>query len=215
MKHLALLTLIISSLFVGCKSSKKQVEMKETQTTAEVVPAHDTAVLGGGCFWCIEAIFDSLKGVDQVTSGYAGGTTENPTYKEVCTQNEGHVEVIKIDYNPRIITYEELLDIFWHVHDPTTLNQQGNDIGEQYRSVIYYKDAQQKTKAEQSLASSEQSQLWGNKKYTTTIEPLPTFYDAEEYHQNYYENNPTQPYCSAVVGPKVQKFREKYKDKLK
>ncbi len=210
--------LAVLLLMTACNSSKNKVEMNEqTKTVATPDASNEVgeAVFGGGCFWCIEAIFDSVKGVNKVTSGYAGGKTDNPTYKEVCTTDTGHVEVIKIDYDPQQISYDELLDIFWHVHDPTTLNRQGNDVGEQYRSVVFYLNDNQKDKAEKSLEEHQASDLWGGKKYSTTVEPLTQFYNAEDYHQNYYENNPQQPYCSAVIGPKVQKFREKYKDRLK
>lgn len=164
---------------------------------------------GGGCFWCVESCFNLLKGVDSVISGYAGGHTENPTYEEVCTGETGHAEVVKIGYDPEIISYEQLMDIFFFLHDPTQLNRQGNDIGTQYRSVIYFKDEAEKEKAEAAIKTSEDSGRW-NGTYVTEISPLPTFYSAEQYHQGYYNVNPNQPYCSAVVGPKIAKFKKHY-----
>lgn len=174
----------------------------------------DSAVLGAGCFWCVDAIFQQLKGVLKVEVGYTGGIIKNPTYKMVCQGNTGHVEVAKIYFDPTVISYETLLDIFFHTHDPTTLNRQGNDIGEQYRSVIYYANEEQKNVAEAVLSRTDSSDLWSDP-IVTTIEPLGEYYIAEDYHQDYYNNNTQQPYCSAVVGPKVAKFRIKYSHLLK
>ncbi len=175
----------------------------------------ELATLAGGCFWCTEAIFNKIQGIKSILPGYTGGRIKNPSYEQVCAGNTGHAEAVQIQFDPTIISFEKILDIFWNTHDPTTLNRQGNDVGEQYRSVIFYENETQKAKAVKSMQLSEASHLWGNTKYTTTIEPIPTFYAAEDYHQDYYEKNPTQPYCSAVVGPKLRKFREKYKDLLK
>lgn len=170
---------------------------------------------GGGCFWCVEAVFDQLQGVESVTSGYAGGHTPNPTYKEVCEGTTGHAEVIQVVFDPSIISYDELLDVFWTVHDPTQLNRQGNDVGEQYRSIILYENNEQKLIAERSIKEFEASEMYdGN--FTTQVVPLTEFYPAEEYHQNYYENNADQnPYCSLVIAPKIDKFYKKFYDKLK
>ena len=212
MKHI-LKIVSITLLLISCNSTQKNIKAVQIMNTETIT--EEIATFGGGCFWCIEAIFDSLKGVEAVTSGYAGGITENPTYKEVCTEDTKHVEVVQVKFNPTIITYSELVDILFHVHDPTTLNRQGNDVGEQYRSVIFHHSEKQKTEAEKVLKTSQASGLWGNSAYTTTIEEAPKFYSAEEYHQNYFENNPKQPYCEAVVSPKVLKFREKYKALLK
>lgn len=164
---------------------------------------------GGGCFWCVESVLDLLKGVESTTSGYAGGHTENPTYKEVCTGETGHAEVVQLAYNPEIISFDELMDVFFFLHDPTQLNRQGNDIGTQYRSAIFYKDEAEKRKAEEALKKSEASGRYEGK-YVTEITKLENFYPAEQYHQGYYEANPTQPYCSAVVGPKIAKFKKHF-----
>ena len=164
---------------------------------------------GGGCFWCVESCFDLLKGVDSCISGYAGGHTKNPTYEEVCSGETGHAEVVQIAYDPKIISYEQLMDIFFFLHDPTQLNRQGNDVGTKYRSVIFYKDSAEKTKAEAAMKASEATGKYSGKHVTESTK-LAKFYPAEQYHQGYYEANPTQPYCSAVVGPKVAKFKKHY-----
>lgn len=164
------------------------------------------ATLGGGCFWCTEAIFQMLPGVKSVASGYAGGTTVNPTYKEVCTGKTGHAEVIQIEFDPKEVSYEKILATFWDAHDPTTLNQQGADTGTQYRSIILYADEAQKAAAEKSKA---EAQKHFGKPIVTEIVPLKHFYKSEDYHQNYYRSNPNQPYCRAVIRPKVEKFEKK------
>lgn len=164
---------------------------------------------GGGCFWCVESCFNMLKGVDVAVSGYSGGHTTNPTYEEVCSGETGHAEVVQIAYDPNIISYEQLMDVFFFLHDPTQLNRQGNDIGTQYRSVIFYKDETEKQKAEEAIRVSESSDKW-NGKYVTELAPFEKFWPAEDYHQGYYNENPTQPYCSAVVGPKIAKFKKHY-----
>ncbi|MFA7686481.1 MAG: peptide-methionine (S)-S-oxide reductase MsrA [Moheibacter sp.] len=175
----------------------------------------EKATFGGGCFWCVEAVFDQLKGVHSVTSGYAGGHTENPTYKQVCEGTTGHAEVIQVEFDPEVISFDELLEVFWTVHDPTQLNRQGNDIGTQYRSIILYENDGQKLAAERSIRAFEASEMYeGN--FTTELVPLEKFYTAEDHHQNYYENNSeTNPYCSIVVKPKIDKFYDKFYDKLK
>lgn len=164
---------------------------------------------GGGCFWCVDSVLDLLKGVESTTSGYAGGTKENPTYEEVCTGETGHAEVVQIAYDPTIISYEKLMEVFFFLHDPTQLNRQGNDIGTQYRSVIFYKDDAEKERALEAMKISEATGKYAGK-YVTEITKLETFYPAEQYHQGYYEANPTQPFCSAVVGPKVAKFKKHF-----
>ena len=166
---------------------------------------------GGGCFWCVDSVLDLLKGVESTTSGYAGGHTENPTYEDVCTGNTGHAEVVQMAYDPKIISYEKLMEVFYFLHDPTQLNRQGNDIGTQYRSVIYYTTEAEKQKAEEAMKASEATGKYSGK-YVTEITKLDKFYPAEQYHQGYYEANPTQPFCSAVVGPKVAKFKKYYGD---
>ncbi len=175
---------------------------------------YDTATFGAGCFWCVEAIFSELRGVDSVTPGYMGGNIKNPSYKEVCTGRTGHAEVARIIYDPAQITYDELLEVFWKVHDPTTLNRQGNDVGTQYRSVIFYHNDNQKNKAVFYKEKLDSSGAWDSP-IVTEIAPAGVFYEAEDYHHNYYKENPDQPYCRFVVGPKVEKFRKVFQDKLK
>ncbi|MFC6266835.1 peptide-methionine (S)-S-oxide reductase MsrA [Frigoriflavimonas asaccharolytica] len=170
-----------------------------------------TVVFGGGCFWCVESCFNMLNGVEKAVSGYAGGLTENPTYEEVCSGNTGHAEVVEITYDSNVISYEQLMEVFYFLHDPTQLNRQGNDIGTQYRSSIFYQDAEEMEKAEAAMKASEATGKW-NGKYVTQISKLDVFYPAETYHQGYYEVNPNQPYCSAVVGPKIQKFKKHFGD---
>lgn len=174
----------------------------------------DTATFGTGCFWCTEAIFQQLKGVIEVKSGYSGGHVENPTYKEVCEGNTGHAEVIQIVYDPSQITFDELLEAFWQSHDPTTLNRQGNDVGPQYRSVIFYHNAEQKEKAEKYKKELGEAKAF-DKPIVTEITPFTNFYVAEDYHQNYYNNNGNQPYCYFVIRPKLEKFEKVFKNKLK
>lgn len=172
------------------------------------------ATLGAGCFWCVEAIFDDLKGVIDVVSGYSGGERENPTYQEICTGSTGHAEVIQVKFNPEEISFKEILLIFFSVHDPTTLNQQGNDIGTQYRSAIFFHSEEQRRVAQNVIVDIENSGIWG-KPIVTEITEFQKFYSAEDYHQEYFANNPNQPYCSAVVAPKVAKFRKNFLDKLR
>jgi peptide-methionine (S)-S-oxide reductase len=168
----------------------------------------EIATFGGGCFWCLEACYELIPGVKSVTSGYAGGATEKPTYKEVCGGDSGHAEVVQIEFDPAVVSYEKLLQTFWQVHDPTTLNRQGNDVGTQYRSVIFHHDATQKASAERSMAAA-QKEL--GRPIMTQIVPLQKFYPAEEYHQDYFRKNPSQAYCQAVVRPKVEKMRKQLK----
>jgi peptide-methionine (S)-S-oxide reductase len=174
----------------------------------------ETATLGGGCFWCTEAVFDSVIGVEDVVSGYAGGHTSNPTYQEVCSETTGHAEVIQIKFNPEEISYKEILEIFFGTHDPTTLNRQGNDIGSSYRSVIFYHSPEQKETADKVIEEITDQGVFDDP-IVTEVTEFTNFYPAEDYHQNYFENNPNQPYCSAVVAPKVSKFRQKFLAKLK
>lgn len=175
----------------------------------------EKATFGGGCFWCVEAVFDQLLGVESVTSGYSGGHVKNPTYKQVCEGTTGHAEVVQIEFDPEIISFDELLDVFWTVHDPTQLNRQGNDVGTQYRSIIFYESEEQKLIAQRSIQQYEASDLYDGS-FTTQVEPLEIFYAAEDYHQNYFENDGGQnPYCTVVVKPKIDKFVEKFYEKLK
>ena len=171
------------------------------------------ATFGGGCFWCVEAIYQDLKGVHSVVSGYTGGKSENPSYQDVCSGTSGHAEVVQIGFDPEVISFGALLEIFWRTHDPTTLNQQGADRGTQYRSVIYYHDGNQKEIAEKSLAETDQSDLWPDP-IVTEISPMGEFYEAENYHQNYYKQNESQPYCRMVIDPKMKKFREVFGEKI-
>jgi peptide-methionine (S)-S-oxide reductase len=173
--------------------------------------AVEKLVLGGGCFWCVEAVFSNVKGVIKAISGYAGGARKNPSYEQVCTGATGHAEVVQISYESEVITMEELLDIFWEIHDPTTLNRQGADAGTQYRSVIYYANADEKEKIQASMAKAATK---FSDKIVTEVSELPEFYAAEDYHQNYYAQNPNQGYCRVVIAPKLQKFMTHFPDKL-
>jgi peptide-methionine (S)-S-oxide reductase len=194
---------LVGLLLAGSLSGVAQTKnMKDSTNQLEV------ATLGGGCFWCMEAMFQMLPGVKSVTSGYAGGTKENPTYKEVCTGNTGHAEVIQIKYDPKVISYEKLLETFWEAHDPTTLNSQGPDHGTQYRSIILYSTEAQKAEAEKSKAGA---QKYFRQPIVTEIVPLAQFYPAEDYHHDYYRLNSSQPYCRMVIRPKVEKFEKKLK----
>lgn len=170
---------------------------------------NEVAVFGAGCFWCVEAIYQRVKGVVSVESGYAGGHVENPTYREVTTGRTGHAEVAKVIYDPSVISYKELLEVFWHTHDPTTLNRQGADVGPQYRSAIFYLNEAQKEIAEESLKETDRSGLWGAP-IVTEITPLTNYSTAEDYHQNYFNNNPNAGYCSIVIAPKVAKFKKDF-----
>jgi peptide-methionine (S)-S-oxide reductase len=176
--------------------------------------SHSVAVFGGGCFWCTEAVFDELRGVKSVVSGYAGGSTKNPTYEEVCGGRTGHAEVIKIDFDPAEIAFKDLLTVFFATHDPTTLNRQGNDVGTQYRSAIFYADEEQKREAEAFIKELNDSKAFG-KPVVTTVEPLREFYEAEDYHQKYYANNPYQPYCQYMIPPKLNKLHKQFSALLK
>ncbi len=174
----------------------------------------ETATLAGGCFWCLEAVYDQLKGVQDVVSGYAGGRRPNPTYEQVCSGATGHAEVVQVRFDPSVVSFRELLEIFFTIHDPTTLNRQGGDVGTQYRSAIFYHSPEQKAIAEEVISDFSEQKLW-NSPVVTEITALPEFYPAEGYHQEYFERNPNQGYCQAVVAPKVAKFRSKYFEKLK
>lgn len=174
----------------------------------------ETITLGAGCFWCVEAVFEQLRGVSDVKSGYANGAVDNPTYKEVCSGFTGHAEVIQFTYDPSIISFEEILQVFWQTHDPTTLNRQGADVGTQYRSGIYYHTKQQAEIAKKLKKELNEKQVFPNP-IVTEIEPLDRFYQAEDYHQNYYEQNGEQPYCRIVIKPKMEKLKKVFSDKLK
>ncbi len=188
---------------------------KNTQPAPAKEPAGSaTATFGNGCFWCTEAVFQRLKGVKTVVSGYSGGSVKNPTYRQVCTGTTGHAEAIQITYDPKEITYEDLLAVFWHSHDPTTKDRQGNDVGTQYRSVIFYHSDEQKQLAEKYKKKLDESGLF-RAPIVTEIVPFTEFYRAEDYHQNYYNQNSGQPYCRAIIGPKLEKLKKVFHDKLK
>jgi peptide-methionine (S)-S-oxide reductase len=212
-------TLIFNSLicltWIACGNSTATKSKTGVKMNDEIVTGKtDTATFGAGCFWCIEAVFQDLEGVQKVTSGYSGGTIKNPSYKEVCTGRTGHAEVINIVFDPQKITYPDLLEVFWKTHDPTTLNRQGNDSGTQYRSVIFYHNEEQKQLAEKYKKELDASGAF-DKPIVTEISPAAPFYKAEDYHQNYYNENGDQPYCTFVIQPKVEKFKKAFKDKLK
>ncbi len=173
----------------------------------------EIATLGAGCFWCVEAVFQRLKGVKEVVSGYTGGQTENPTYREICTGTTGHAEVARITFDPSEVSFKEILEVFWMTHDPTTLNRQGNDTGTQYRSVVYYHDDEQKALAEKYMAELDASGAF-SRPMVTEISPAVKFYPAEDYHQNYYNENPGQGYCAFLIKPKLEKFRAAFGDKV-
>jgi peptide-methionine (S)-S-oxide reductase len=174
----------------------------------------EIASLGGGCFWCIEAAFQMIRGVINVESGYAGGTTISPTYEQVCTGTTGHAEVVQVTFDPKIISFKDLLEVFFTAHDPTTLNRQGADVGTQYRSVIFYHNERQKKIAEQTIEKIDAAKVWDNP-IVTAVEPLKIFYKAEDYHRKYYDQHPEAAYCRVVIAPKIAKLRKKYHEKLK
>jgi peptide-methionine (S)-S-oxide reductase len=197
---------------------KKSEAMQTTASSAQdsvISPSGKTeiATLGGGCFWCVEAIYQDLKGVLKVESGYSGGKTANPSYHDVCSGTTGHAEVTQITFDPTVVSFKEILEVFFTVHNPTTLNRQGNDSGTQYRSAIFYHSPEQKATAEQVIATSAK-ELWDDP-IVTEVTAFSQFYKAEDYHQNYFKANQNQPYCTFVIAPKVKKFRDHYKDKLK
>lgn len=215
-KHKYILTAIFASMimFANCqpKTTTNKIEIPKTMMNNN--ENLEKATFGAGCFWCVEAIFERVEGVKEVISGYSGGFVENPSYKEVCTGNTGHAEVVQVVYDPEKISFEELLEIFWKTHDPTTLNRQGNDVGPQYRSAVFYHNEEQKKLAEHYKQKLEDANIWKNP-IVTEISPYESFYIAEEYHQEYFENNANQPYCALVIQPKIKKFEKVFEDKLK
>lgn len=176
--------------------------------------AREVATLAGGCFWCLEPVFDSLRGVESVVSGYSGGSVANPSYEQVCTGRTGHAEAVQVTFDPGEISFAELLEVFFAIHDPTTLNRQGADVGTQYRSAVFYHSDEQRRAAEEAVRGLEAEQAWPDP-IVTQIVPFEAFYPAEDYHQEFFQRNPNQPYCRAVVGPKFAKFRKGYAEKLK
>lgn len=193
---------------------ERQPEIEPPAKPSSAKPGYEKATFGAGCFWCVEAVFEQLKGVHGVVSGYSGGTTKNPTYQQVCSGSTGHAEVIQVEFDPKVISFVDLLEVFWQTHDPTTRNQQGNDIGTQYRSAIFYHNDQQKQQAEEIKKKLDASGAFRGL-IVTEIVPFKEFYVAEKYHQNYYADNPKQPYCAAVIPPKLDKLKKVFGDKLK
>ena len=210
------LSLVLSLIFSSCTAKDKPVVKEEFKepVKVKVKEGMEVATFAGGCFWCTEAVFLEIKGVEKVVSGYIGGKTVNPTYKDICTGETGHAEAIQITFNPNEVAYEDLLEVFFGTHDPTTLNRQGADVGTQYRSEIFYHSEAQKTKAENYIQLLEKEKLY-DKKIVTKVSSATVFYNAEEYHQNYYNQNSSQGYCQMVIAPKLEKLRKYYKSKLK
>lgn len=202
------LLFLVSLMMISCDGQQNK---KEILTKKKMDKKLEYITFGGGCFWCVESCFNMLKGVESTVSGYSGGHTENPTYEEVCTGETGHAEVVQLAYDPSVISYDQLLEVFFFLHDPTQLNRQGNDIGTQYRSVIYYNTDNEKQKAEEAIAKINASGKYPGK-VVTELTKFEKFWPAEQYHQGYYLENPNTPYCSAVVGPKVAKFRKHFGD---
>jgi len=217
LKPIMTIVVIVMVHLISCAQRKNQDNKMTSPNSAaaQQVAATDTATFANGCFWCTEAIFEELDGVISATSGYTGGDVENPSYKDVCTGNTGHAEALEIVYDPKKISFDELLEVFWETHDPTTLNRQGNDVGTQYRSGVFYHNEEQKQKAEKYKAALDKSGAFNNP-IVTEIVPAAKFYSADDYHQQYFENNEnTNPYCKIVIRPKLEKFRKVFKDKLK
>lgn len=210
------LSLVLSLIFSSCTAKEKPIVKEEFKepVKVKVEKGMEIATFAGGCFWCTEAVFLEIKGVEKVVSGYIGGKTKNPTYKDICTGETGHAEAIQITFNPNEVAYEDLLEVFFGTHDPTTLNRQGADVGTQYRSEIFYHTDAQKTKAENYIQFLEKEKLY-DKKIVTKVSSATEFYPAEEYHQNYYNQNSSQGYCQMVIAPKLEKLRKYYKSKLK
>ncbi|MBI5730792.1 MAG: peptide-methionine (S)-S-oxide reductase MsrA [Ignavibacteriales bacterium] len=213
-KNILFITLIFSALFLsGCMENSNNAQIK-IENKMNDQNKYEVATFGAGCFWCTEAVFQRLKGVVKVESGYSGGTVPDPTYEAVCTGKTGHAECTQITYDQKIISYKELLEVFWKTHDPTTLNRQGADSGTQYRSAIFYHDDVQKQLAEKYKNELEAANIWSDP-IVTEISQFKKFYKAEDYHQNYYNQNGNQPYCSFVITPKIEKFKKVFADKLK
>ena len=212
MQKTIFITLFLSIALISC--AQKPNKMTEKTSNPVFTGKTDTATFGEGCFWCTEAFFQRLKGVISVTSGYGGGFVENPTYEQVCDHSTGHIELARIVYDPSQVSFDELLEVFWKTHDPTTMDRQGNDAGPQYKSIIFYHTAEQKEKAEKYKAALDKSGAW-DKPIVTEIAAFKNFYPAENYHQNYYNDNQNQGYCRYVIQPKLEKFEKIFKDKLK
>ncbi|MFA7289792.1 MAG: peptide-methionine (S)-S-oxide reductase MsrA [Melioribacteraceae bacterium] len=207
--------LYILVIAISISSCTKSADLqKGDYNMPPIKEGNKLVTFGTGCFWCTEAIFERLKGVESVVSGYAGGEVFNPTYQQVCSGSTGHAEVCQIEYDPKVISFDELLEVFWKTHDPTTLNRQGNDVGTQYRSVIFYHDEEQKEIAENYITKLDSAKIFIDP-IVTEVSPFKNFFPAEKYHQDYYNNNTFQGYCAFVITPKVEKFEKIFKDKLK
>lgn len=207
------LAILAIALMTACATPPAAVS-EQAQGKKEAVKTEnlEVATLGAGCFWCVEAIYQELEGVTSVVSGYSGGSVENPTYKEVCEGTTGHAEVIQVSFDPEVTSFAEVLEVFFKTHDPTTLNRQGNDVGTQYRSAIFYHSDEQRRVAQEMKAKAAQ---WWEDPIVTEVTAFEKFYPAEDYHQDYYSENPYQPYCSVVISPKLSKFRKEFREKLK
>jgi peptide-methionine (S)-S-oxide reductase len=205
---------LISALLIVFGLTSTQAQQQNTMDNKESSEKFAQATFGAGCFWCVEAIFEEVKGVKSVVAGYAGGEIENPTYRQVASGSTKHAEVTRITFDPSVVSYNQLLTVLWHTHNPTTKNRQGPDVGPQYRSVIFYHNDKQKELAEKSLKETDKSDLWEDP-IVTEIEPLTNYSKAENYHQNYYENNPNAGYCQVVIAPKLKKFRKEFSHMLK
>lgn len=212
MKNLTLFSAV--SLFVFFAFSASHAQQSNNPKNTMESPNLEEATFGAGCFWCVEAVFEEVKGIKSAVAGYAGGEIKNPTYRQVSSGSTDHAEVARITYDPSVVSYEQLLEVFWHTHNPTTKNRQGADVGPQYRSAIFYHNEKQKKIAEQSLKKTDNSDLWEDP-IVTEIEPLTNYSKAENYHQNYYENNPNAGYCTVVIAPKLKKFRKEFSHLLK
>jgi peptide-methionine (S)-S-oxide reductase len=199
---------------VRVHTNRKMVPMAVNDGQAMDSSRTEVATLGGGCFWCLEAVYEELRGVEKVESGYSGGPVPNPTYRQVCTGTTGHAEVVQVTFDPEAVSFKEILEVFFTIHDPTTLNRQGADVGPQYRSAIIYHDEEQRRVAEEVISELEAEGIW-DAPIVTEVTPFEAFYVAEDYHQGYYRDNEYQPYCQVVIAPKVVKFRKQYLEKLK
>ena len=217
-KHKAAFLLMAAFFMTGCsqpsEADQRSLHSTITKENMNTNTGYDTATFGAGCFWCVEALFQQVKGVEKVTSGYAGCLVKKPTYKDVCSGETGCAEVCQIVYDPKVVSFKELLEVFWQTHDPTTINRQGNDVGTQYRSAVFYHNEEQKELAAKYKEELNKSGAW-DKALVTTLEPYNDFYAAEDYHQNYYNSNQDAPYCSYMIKPKLDKFKKAFKDKLK
>lgn len=225
-KHIPLILFAFGAAIAGCNESnrsRKELEMplesKPEALSTRVLPKDadaklEVATLGGGCFWCIEAVFQKLKGVEKVESGYMGGKTPNPTYRDICTGRTGHAEIVQVTFNPKVLSYSDLLDVFFAIHDPTTLNRQGPDAGTQYRSVIFFHSPEQKQTAEDRILALAAEDIFDSP-IVTEVVPAKEYFKAEDYHQNYFQSNPGNPYCQVNVSPKLAKLRQKFADRMK